>query len=129
MKSPFLKLNTAIADRIELDTGRPVLDATPENEVFPYIIMGSIDGKDWSDKSTPGQEVTITVHVWSQYKGKKEVLEIGDGVLQAVTRDPLDLGGGFNAVVDNFGGHRVIVDIDGFTRHGILEFEFMIEER
>lgn len=129
MRSPFLILNTAIADRIELRTGREVHDDTPEKEVFPYIVMGAMHARDWSDKFTPGQEVNCTVHVWSEYKGKKEVAMICDEVLQAVTWKKLDLGSGFNAVVDSMDDHSIITDIDGVTRHGILDFRFLIEER
>jgi len=128
MKSPFLVLNTAVADRITEKTGRTVLDDTPENEVFPYITMGALTGRDWSDKFTPGQEVQITVHIWSQYAGKKEVLAIGDEVVQAITKQPPLSLAGFNAVVDELDSHNVIMDIDGFTRHAILTFKYLIEE-
>jgi len=128
MKSPFLVLHKAVADRIVERTGRKVFDDTPENEVFPYITMGVLTGRNWSDKFNPGQEVYQTIHIWSQYAGKKEVLQIGDEVLQALTRTPLDLGSGFNAVVDEMDSNEVIMDIDGFTRHGILTFKYLIEE-
>ena len=128
MKSPFLVLNTAIADRITEQTGRAVFDDTPENEVFPYITMGALTGRDWSDKFTPGQEVQITVHIWSQYAGKKEVLAIGDEVVQAITKQPPLSLAGFNAVVDELDSHNVIMDIDGFTRQAILTFKYLIEE-
>ena len=128
MKSPFLVLNTAIADRITEQTGRAVFDDTPENEVFPYITMGALTGRDWSDKFTPGQEVQITVHIWSQYAGKKEVLAIGDEVVQAITKQPPLSLAGFNAVVDELDSHNVFMDIDGFTRHAILTFKYLIEE-
>lgn len=130
MKSPFLVLHKAIGDRIVARTRfSEVFDDTPENERFPYITMGELIGRDWSDKFTPGQEVHSTIHIWSQYEGKKEVLEIGDEVLQALTRPPpLDLGTGFHAVVDTLDTHQIIMDIDGFTRHGILTFRYLIEE-
>lgn len=130
MKSPLLVLHKAIADRIVDRTGREVFDDTPENERFPYIIMGALIARDWSDKFTPGQEVEAKVHIWSQYAGKKEVLQIGDEVLQALTRPPpLDLSPGFRAVVDGMDSHENIMDIDGFTKHGILTFRYLIEEK
>jgi len=129
MKSPFLVLHTAQANRIKSRTGRTVFDETPENEVFPYITMGALIGRDWSDKFVPGQEIYSTIHVWSQYAGKTEVLMIGDEVLQALTWQPLNLGVGFHAVVEKMSEHQVIMDIDGFTRHGILTFRYLIEER
>lgn len=129
MKSPFLVLHKAIADRIVDRTGRAVYDDTPQNEVFPYIMMGALIGRDWSDKFTPGQEVDAKIHIWSQYEGKKEVLQIGDEVLQALTRSPpLDLGTGFSAIVDGMDSHEVIMDIDGFTRHSILTMRYLIQQ-
>ncbi len=129
MKSPFLSLHTAVADRLTAETGRKVYDNTPENEKYPYITMGAITGRDWSDKSTPGQDVLVTVHAWSQYAGKKEILTMGDEIVQALTRGALDLGTGFNAVVDTIDDHRVITDIDGFTRHAIITFRYLVEEQ
>lgn len=130
MRSPFLILHTAQTNRIRSRTGRRVFDETPENEVFPYIVMGALISRDWSDKFVPGQEVHSTIHIWSQYAGKTEVLIIGDEVLQALTRTPLNLGASFHAVIDGgFDEHQVITDIDGFTRHGILTFRYLIEER
>lgn len=129
MKSPFLKLHTAIYDRIKDRTDYTPIDSTPKNEVFPYLTMGAISARDWSDKFTPGQEVDTSVHIWSQHDGKKEVFEIGDAVLQALTREPLDLGDDFYAVVDSFDDYKIIMDIDGKTRHGIISMTYKIEER
>lgn len=128
MKSPFLVLHTAQANRIRSRTGRPVFDETPENEVFPYITMGALIARDWSDKFVPGQEIHSTIHIWSQYRGKTEIMQIGDEVLQALTRTPLNLGTRFHAVVEKLDEHQVIMDIDGFTRHSILTFRYLIEE-
>lgn len=130
MKSPLLVLHTAIGDRIVARTRfSEVFDDTPENEKFPYVTMGELIARDWSDKFVPGQEVYATVHSWSQYYGKKEILEINDEILQALTRPPpIDLGTGFRAVVDGMDDNRIIMDIDGFTRHGILTFRYLIEE-
>ena len=129
MRSPLLPLNTAIGDRIELDTGREVHGSTPKNEKFPYISLGNKSAKDWSEKSTSGQRVFFTVDIWSQYHGDKEILGINDEIIQALTRAPLDLGGRFNAVCENFDDNKIIDDLDGKTRHGIITFEYLIEER
>ena len=128
MKSPFLTLHKAIRDRITSITGKEVYDDFPENVPMPHIIAGEIDGRDWSDKFQPGQEVTATIHVWSDYPGKKEVSEIMDEILQALTSAPLSLGNSFRAVCENVDMSEIIVDIDGVTRHGILKFKYLIEE-
>jgi len=128
MKSPFLVLHKAIRDRIISATGRDVYDDFPENVSMPYIIAGEIEGRDWSDKFVPGQEIVASIHVWSKYPGKKEVAEIMDEILQALSLEPLSLGEAFMAVCQSLDLSEIIVDIDGITRHGILKFRYLIEE-
>ena len=128
MKSPFLVLHKAIRDRIISTTGRDVYDDFPENMSMPYIIVGEIEGRDWSDKFVPGQEIVASIHVWSKYPGKKEVAEIMDEILQALSLEPLSLGEAFRAVCQSLDLSEIIVDIDGITRHGILKFRYLIEE-
>ncbi len=127
MKSPDLVLHNALIARIESDTAYTIYDDNPQDVPYPYIAMGEMIAGDWSAKGEPGQEVFATLHLWSQYKGKKEILEIYDGVLQAITRAKLDLGSDFNAL-SYFDNWNLIIDIDGKRRHGILRFRHLIEE-
>lgn len=127
MKSPDLALHDALIARIESDTSYTIYDDNPQSVAYPYIVMGEMIAGDWSAKGEPGQEVFATLHLWSQYKGKKEILEIYDGVLQAITRAELDLGSDFNAL-SYYDSWNLIIDIDGITRHGILRFRHLIEE-
>lgn len=128
MKSPTLVLHLAQITRIEAQTSYSVFDDNPEGEPYPYVTMGEVTARDWSDKFEPGQEVYSTIHVWSQYPGRKEAEEMGDGVLQALTLMPLDLSPNFRAVLDAFESYDLIVDLDGVTRHGILRMKYLIEE-
>jgi len=128
MKSPFLTLHDAEVARIEAETSYTVYDDIPEQAPYPYVTMGELTARDWSDKFEAGQEVYSTKHIWSQYKGKKEVTEMGDAILQALTKSPLDLGPNFRAVLDALDTNEVIIDIDGITRHGILRQRYLIEE-
>ena len=128
MRSPFLPLLKAQRDRIKSATGREVYDDLPQNASMPYIVAGEIEGREWSDKFQPGQEVTSSIHVWSNYPGRKEAGEIMDEILSALSSSPLNLEGGFGAVVSTLELSEIIVDIDGVTRHGILKIKYLIEE-
>lgn len=129
MKSPTLQLHKAEADRIEAQTSYKVFDANPENETSPYIVKGEIKASDWSDKSKPGMEVFSTTHFWSRYPGRKEVDQMVDAVLQALTVSPLSLGADFNITVGpKLDDYSLLVDLDGKTRHGILRLFYLIEE-
>ena len=128
MRSPFLPLLKAQRDRIKSVTGREVYDDLPQNASMPYVVAGEIEGREWSDKFQPGQEVTSSIHVWSNYPGRKEAGEIIDEILSALSSSPLNLEGGFGAVVSTLELSEIIVDIDGVTRHGILKIKYLIEE-
>lgn len=128
MKSPFLVLHDAQVARIEADTGYTIYDDLPKQVDFPYVVMGEMTARDWSDKFEPGQEVYSTIHIWSQYAGRKEAAEMGDGILQALSKSPLDLSPNFRAVLDELDMNELIIDIDGITRHGILKLRYLIEE-
>ncbi len=128
MKSSTLVLFKAQFTRIEAETAYTVYDDNPEQAAYPYIVMGEITARDWSAKSEPGQEVYATVHIWSQYKGRKEADDMSDGVLQALTKRPLDLSPDFGEVLGVFDSYDLIIDIDGKTRHGILRMRYLIQE-
>ena len=128
MKSPFLTLHKAQYDRLTAAMSCKVFDNLPEQAEFPYIVMGEVSGRDWSDKFEPGQEVFSTVHIWSQYPGRKEAAEMQDAILQALTSSPLDLGPGFYTARGALDMSEMIMDIDGTTRHGIVRMKYLIEE-
>ena len=128
MKSPFLSLHDAEVARIEEETEYTVYDDMPEQAPYPYVNMGEMTAMDWSDKSKPGQEVYLTIHIWSQYKGRKEVVEMGDMVIRALTKVPLVLAPNFRIVLAELDMDELIMDIDGITRHKILRHRYLIEE-
>lgn len=128
MKSPFLALHDAEVSRIEAATDYTVYDDAPEQASYPYVVMGEMTARDWSDKFEPGQEVHSTKHIWSQYRGKKEVTEMGSAIMEALSASPLDLSPNFRAVLQELDMNEIIVDIDGITRHGILRHRYLIEE-
>jgi len=128
MKSPTLVLHEAQVVRIEALTAYKVFDENPENEPYPYVVMGEISAKDWSDKFEDGMEVYSTIHVWSQYHGRKEADQMSDAILQALTSSPLELGASFRAALDRLDGYNLLVDLDGKNRHGVLRFKYYIEE-
>lgn len=129
MKSSTLALHGAQVIRIESYTDYKVFDETPENEPYPYIVMGGITAKWWGDKLKDGMEIYSTIHIWSQYRGRKEADEMSDAILQALTKDePIGLGANFRAALDRLDGYNLLVDLDGKTRHGILRFKYYIEE-
>jgi hypothetical protein len=129
MKSPFLPLHQAQRDRIVAETGYQVYDDFPGKEVaMPYVVSGELEGRDWSDKFQAGQEVISTIHIWSDYPGRKECAEMVDKILRALSGESLYLGQDFRAVYSGLELSEIIIDIDGVSRHGVLRFKYLIQE-
>jgi len=128
MKSPIWLLQKDAYQRITKETAYKVYDDDPEQPIYPYIRTGEFDARPWSDKTRPGQEVLFKLHFWSQYPGKKEVAEMMDAVLKILTAAYPALGSDFNVVFQDMETNQIIIDIDGTTRHGILDMRYLIEE-
>jgi len=127
MKSPAYELQKAILGRLSGAISCPVYDAVPTDAAFPYVTIGEDTAADWSSKTTSGQDVTTTIHVWSRYKGKAEAKRIGSEVLQQLTTGPLSMTG-FSADPAQLDMEEYLVDADGITQHGVLRLRLYISE-
>ena len=81
--SPALALQTGLRDALLSDEalvtalgGQQVFDDVPREASFPYITIGEIETRDWSTQTSRGNEHTVTVHVWSRHRGRKQVQEL-----------------------------------------------------
>jgi hypothetical protein len=103
-----------------------VYDDVPQSVEFPYLTVGQSVARDWSTASEEGNEHVLTLHVWSQTKGRAQVHEIMGAARAALHDASLTLV-----------GHRLINlrhefsearrDADGETYHGILRFRAVTE--
>jgi len=122
---------TALYDRLSKDANlsakvKGVFDFVPEGQPYPYVAIGQDTGTDDSTFTTVGQQVTTTLHTWSQYKGYSEVKAIHALILQTLTV-PLAVTGWTCAFLMVDMDH-VIPDPDGITRHGVLRVRFVLSQ-
>ena len=89
-------LQAAIHARLIGDTGVTTLlggpkvhDRTPPDEVFPYVTFGATASQDWSTGTERGDEHLMIINVWSRQQGKKQVLDIAEAIITALTVTPL----------------------------------------
>lgn len=128
-RSPLLPLQKAIYNRLKEKLTVPIYDAVPDGAVFPYVTIGEDTAVDWSTKLTTGQEVTHTLHIWSQYNGMTEIKGLIDQVIQALTISALDMSADkFSAIVHSLDFNETFRDPDGITRHSVLRFRFKIQD-
>jgi len=103
-----------------------IYDDVPRDTDFPYVTFGQSVERDWSTGTEEGCEHLVSLHVWSRFNGRREVLEIS-AVIQASLHDQtLNLSG--NRLVNirhDFSDARR--DGDGETYHGIVRFRAVTE--
>ena len=130
MKFPAWQLQVALVSRIRSAAPEyPVHDEHPEPAIYPYITVGEVIARPWSDKLKSGQTALASFHFWSQYAGKQEVAEMMNKVLEALTTgDYPDLAPTFHVVLRVLDSMNIISDMDEATYHGILTMKYLIEE-
>ena len=101
--------------------GAAVYDEVPENSSVPYVQLGPALTQDYSTKDVTGSEITLTLDVWSRYKGGKEVKNLMDRVHTLLHDSNLSVTG-HNLINMRFEFGDVLRDPDGITRHGVMRF-------
>lgn len=124
----MISLQQVIFDRLKKHLTAGVHDSVPQNAKFPYVVLGEDTVVDWSTKLVPGEEITHTLHLWSQYPGMQELKTLIDQTIQALTVTPLTLSG-FDVVVAAMDGIETMRDPDGISRHGVLRFRFKVSQK
>jgi hypothetical protein len=111
-------------------------DSFKLDEPYPYIIMGDVFGGAWDSKESPGGEVTIRFHCWSNEDSEEQVSDMMENVCDAVglsndaTRDHLTLTN-YNVVGQFQDSQDSIRDKDdkGPLRHGIIDIRFVLQQK
>ena len=121
-QSFFTALNvSAITDTLNCG----VFDDVPQNTTYPYIAIGEETVIDYSTKDIDGNESTLNIHVWSQYKGSKETKQIMDKIHDLLHNSNLTVVG-HNLINLRFEYSDIMRDPDGITRHGVMRFRAII---
>lgn len=103
--------------------GAGVYDDVPDFEAadYPFVQLGQDTSIDYSTKDVVGTETTVTIHVWSRYRGSKEAKQIMERLHQLLHDGNLTVTG-HNLINLRAEFADVIRDPDGITRHGVMRF-------
>jgi len=69
----------------------PVYDDVPEGAALPYVTLGAFTCKPGGNKTADISDISLQIHVWSEYAGKSEVNGIANDVTAVLTSWPIDL--------------------------------------
>ena len=105
--------------------GATIADDVPHGTTYPFIEIGEVRASDYSTKDLVGGDLVVECHLWSQYKGSKEVKQMMDRVHDLLHDSNLSVTG-FNLVNLRFEFSDIVRDPDGVTRHGVMRFRAII---
>ena len=102
-----------------------IYDEVPQGSAYPYIEIGDETTIDGGVKDKDGQEFTQTIHIWSRYRGSKEVKEIAERIYTLLHNVGISVSGASFANSRNE-FFTILLDDDGLTRHGIMRFRVVV---
>lgn len=103
-----------------------IYDYVPDDAPYPYIVIGEPRTDPFAVKNSDVVDVYITLHIWSNYKGKKQAYDILAACHEAFLYK-LDITG-YTVNKTSWSDARVFNDIDGVLRHGVLTLKFNLEK-
>lgn len=132
MQTALMELHKALyagltAHQPLMDQVSAVLDDVEEGQAYPYITVGDPVANPWDTKNTIGENIVFTFHIWSQYQGKGETYQIMNFIHEAFSQ-PLSIDGGFHVFKFERQSQNVFTDIDGTTRHGVMNFRAYVNQ-
>lgn len=103
----------------------PVWDEVPTPLAYPYVQIGESTAVKDATFEADGRNVVCTIHVWSQYAGSKETSAIMARIGDLLDEYNLSVSG---CVVESceVEQSQVIRDVDGRTRHGVMQLRVRV---
>lgn len=104
-----------------------VHDHVPQGSSYPYVTIGESSAVDWQTVGHDGMEVTLVLHVWSRFRGRKEVKQILAEIHRILHDAALNVPGHV-LVWLHFEFAQTVPDNDGATYHGIAHYNAITHE-
>lgn len=128
-RRPMADIQSALYRRLtapDADLGAAVYDYVPEGEAlsWPYVTIGEAIETPANAHDFLGRDTTITVHVWSKYRGFAEANGVAAAVTALLDHRPgeLDVGDGHYVTSVRSEFSQTLRDTDPAIRHVILRF-------
>ena len=123
-RSPVSPLNKALFERLKSQMAAPVYDYVPAGKKAPYVVLTDTTAESWSTKTVCGADVMVTLKVYSEYQGDREVAELCDRAISAIQSEPLILTDDWQVVLSSVESHSV-ERLDTY-REATVTFKFTI---
>ena len=126
-KAIFSRLNggSIVDEQDQAITG--VFDDVPEGSAYPYVVIGEETATNIGTKDKDMHEYTQTIHVWSQYRGLKEIKEIMEQIYTLLNDFAISVSGA-SAITLRHEFPTTLTEGDGLTRHGVMRFRVVVSD-
>ena len=104
-----------------LGTPPRLYDNPPEDPIFPYLTYGPMRSEDISADGAVMSAHTLTLHIWSRYGGRAQVMEVLAAVTGALQSGALSLPN-INLARAQVSYTDIFRAPDGLTLHGLIRF-------
>ncbi len=112
-------LDTLIGD------GRIYDSVAPQDSAYPYVVIGMETVSDAGTNTLDGNIYNLNIEVWSQYRGQKQIKEVMERIYNLVNNVSISVSGA-DSVMSYVNNTTTMVEVDGITRHGIVNVDFTI---
>ena len=126
-KTVFSALNSGNITDYENTAITGVFDDVPQGTAYPYVVVGEETAIDVSSKDKDIFEHTLTIHVWSQYRGRRDIKVIMKQVHDILHESSLTVSGG-SMVNMRQEFQTTLLEGDGITRHGVIRFRAVVSD-
>ena len=134
--TPMLEIQTAVYNRLISGAAaitQSVYNDVPQNAQYPYIMIGEWIEHDRSSKGEQGSGGTLTLHGFDNQGSNVRLVNMMNEAMNSITfTNSSDANHLVFTSYNNSGQFKgmfqIIMDIDGETRHAILEIEFLLKE-
>lgn len=103
----------------------PIYDDVPEGTSAPYIVVGEETAIDAAVKDKDAHEHTLTLHVWSQYRGRYEIKTLMQEVYSKLHDTAISVTDA-SLVLIRHEFSTTLQEADGITRHGVMRFRALV---
>jgi len=97
----------------------------PQDTSYPYVIIGSESIRDVGTATLDGNVYNIDIEVWSQYRGQKQIKEVMERIYNLVNNGTISVSGA-SSVMSYVNNATTMTEVDGITRHGIVNIDFTV---
>lgn len=98
-----------------------VYDDVAEKSAFPYVVVGEATSSPRGAHDRFGARSTVTLHVWSTYRGFKEALGVVDELIRLLDHQPLTIQD-HHTVAVRLQQTVTMRDPDADVRHAVVRF-------